>query len=113
MAKVKAKSKRKKKRTGRPPKPISSSTIRIGVDKISDLHDMKAPGMTFDDLMEELIMSRNLIDKAEKMYLVDDELIAGIDLKEARGIAITNAVKQNRVPEMPKILLMLGDDDGI
>lgn len=105
----------KNKKRGRPKLPKGkikkTRPIRIGDRTFNRLLKLKKK-KTFDELMDELLLARELIAYAKKCFLVGNTLYDDIDLTEARGKAITYAVRTQRMPVPPQILLNLGNDDG-
>ena len=67
--------------------------------------------VTFDAFIAELIEIARMLLDGQEVYATKDRLFT--DLAEARGQAIMDAVKLSQIPIMPRVLLLLGEDDGL
>ena len=66
--------------------------------------------LSYHAFIESLLDVADKLAVGDVLYLAAGELF--IDLKEARGASIVQAVKNASIPEMPEILVRLGKDDG-
>ncbi len=72
--------------------------------------DMKGRQPTTNQLLDKLLDSMENLSKADMFYAVGKSLFD--DLAMARGESIVRAVNLNEVPEWPKIVVVIGSDEG-
>jgi len=114
---------RKKVKIERTPRPIGRPRLsedrkkKNKVMRVSEVTYMRLKKLktdevnTYDEVLDQVLRSREIIRDSEKMYLVNGQIISGIDLAEARGMAIEQSVKLQMPAQAPGILLYLGEDD--
>lgn len=86
-----------------------SRIMRVETGVYNRIKDLKEKSTFSDYLTMMLDLTEAYLNNPE-YYLVEDRTYT--DLAEARGQSLLKAVKANKPPELPKILLLVGEDTG-
>lgn len=98
-------------------KKKKDAVVRVSADNyarikemIDAVHGDEGARPTLNEIVTKLLDTMDKFADATIVYGANSKLF--YDLAEARGEAILSAVKDNRPPEWPHILLWVGNDNG-
>lgn len=67
--------------------------------------------LTINEMLEKLLDITERVGEGHMLYVVGTK--AYMDLAEARGEAIMDAVKEKQIPTFPKVAVIIGEDQGV
>lgn len=100
-----------KKETAAPKKESLNNIMKLKKPIHKRLKKAKdARGTTYNELVDSLLDTLEVLEQQDPLFIVGKQVYT--DVADARGVAIMQAVKEKREPQMPEIAYVLGRDDG-
>lgn len=90
-------------------KQAKSRIMRVNAKTYDLVKELKGE-RTYSDFITQTVAAFQQLGEAEEFYRVGDRVYT--DLAEARGEALMEAVKAGQAPELPEILIAVGQDAG-